>query len=153
MSQIIYLLLSFSFVFSDNQENRLKAQMKLIYCAWLFSIIIKLDDTKGLGYPSKPVNPDQTKNECEKRIFNKCNHDTKFTDKELETVRQYLNYTFTQLADIKPNKPLCDDILVRQDWKCLTKSQKYRVANTWKQLYTHGNIKYLAELHRTWWSS
>ena len=105
------------------------------------------------GYPDRPLNPDPTKKKCEARIFWKCNHDTNFTDKELEIVRQYLNYTFTQLADVKPDKPLCDKILVRQDWKCLTKSQKDRVANTWKQLYADGTIQYLSDLHQKWWPS
>ena len=105
------------------------------------------------GYSSNLINPDKIKKQCEDRIFRTCNHDTNFTDKDLETVRLNLNYTFTHLADIKPDKPLCDKLLVRQDWKCLTKLQKDRVANTWKQLYEEGTINYLAELHKKWWPS
>ena len=102
------------------------------------------------GYSSNSSNIDQTKKQCEKRIFRKCNHDTKFTDEELEKVRQYLNYTFNHLADIKPDKPLCDKLLVRQDWKCLTKDQKRKVVDVWRQLYAQGTMNYLAEIHLKW---
>ena len=89
--------------------------------------------------------------ECVKRIYSGCNHPTHFTDYELENVRQFLNYSFTVLADIKPDKPLCRKIHVRQDWKCLTQHQKERVSNVWKIMYKKGDIQLLADLHAKVW--
>ena len=71
-------------------------------------------------------------NECVRRIYSNCNHPKQFTYEELENVRQFLNYSFTVLADIKPDKPLCHKLHVRHDWKCLSQQQKQRVTNVWK---------------------
>ena len=104
-------------------------------------------------YPHNPAPPEPglSNSDCVKKIYRECNHDTNFTDQELEKVRQYLNYSFTQLADIKPDKPLCDKILVRQDWKCLTKTQRDRLAEVWRQLYDEGLFHYLADIHYKNW--
>ena len=64
--------------------------------------------------------------ECVQRIYRDCNYPTVFSEEELENVRQFLNYSFTVLADIKPDKPLCPKLHVRQDWKCLSQKQKTR---------------------------
>src|SRR4051794_23999267 len=75
---------------------------------------------------------------CVQRIYRECNYPTTFTDEELENVRQFLNYSFTVLADIKPDKPLCPKLHVRHDWKCLSQQQKKRVTNVWKKMYKRG---------------
>ena len=86
-----------------------------------------------------------------RRIYRECNYPTTFTDEELENVRQYLNYSFTVLADIKPDKPLCPKLHVRQDWKCLTKQQKRRTINVWKRMYELGIVQRMADLHVKRW--
>ena len=70
--------------------------------------------------------------ECVQRIYRDCNYPKHFTE---ENVIQFINYSFTVLADIKPDKPLCPKLHVRQDWKCLSQQQKTRVVNVWKQMY------------------
>ena len=129
---IISIILSSSVIFGEEQDTD----------KYPF-----LDNT----YNPSPDDPGLSNEECVKKIYRDCNHDTNFTDEELETVGQYLNYSFTQLADIKPDKPLCDKILVRQDWKCLTKSQKDRLVDVWHQLYYKGFFHYIADLHVRYW--
>ena len=97
---------------------------------------------------STPVPSDE---ECVQRIYEKCNYPTVFTEEQLENVRQFLNYSFTVLADIKPDKPLCPKLHVRHDWKCLTEQQKTRVINVWKQMYERGDVQRLADLHVKHW--
>ena len=75
---------------------------------------------------------------CVQRIYRDCNYPKHFTEEQLENVRQYLNTSFTRLADIKPDKPLCPKLHVRQDWKCLSQQQRRRVVNVWKEMYREG---------------
>ena len=109
------------------------------------------------GYSSQQTlsqiksNPGLSDEECVKRIYSDCNHPTEFTEEELENVRQFLNYFFTVLADIKPEKPLCPKLHVRQDWKCLTEEKKSRVVNVWKQMYEKGIIQNLTDIHVKYW--
>ena len=89
--------------------------------------------------------------ECVKRIYRDCNHPKHFTEEELENVRQFLNYSFTVLADIKPDKPLCPKLHVRQDWKCLSQQQRRRVVDVWEVMYKKGDVQRLTDLHvKTW---
>ena len=74
-----------------------------------------------------------------------------FTEEELENVRQFLNYSFTVLADIKPDKPLCPKLHVRQDWKCLTEQQKSRVVDVLEKMYKRGDVQRLTDLHVKYW--
>ena len=89
--------------------------------------------------------------ECVQSIYRDCNYPKHFTEEELENVRQFLNYSFTVLADIKPDKPLCPKLHVRQDWKCLSQQQRRRVVNVWKQMYGNGDIQRLTEFHVKYW--
>ena len=92
-----------------------------------------------------------SKEKCIQRIYRDCNHPKHFTEEELENVRQFLNYSFTVLADIKPDKPLCPKLHVRQDWKCLTHQQRRRVVDVWEEMYKRGDVQNLTDIHVKYW--
>ena len=87
------------------------------------------------------MNKSESSIKCVPGINKECNNQTTFKDEELENVRQFLNNSFTVLADIKPDKPLCPKLHIRQDWMCLTQQQKDRVHEVWKIMFLNGDIQ------------
>ena len=99
------------------------------------------------------MNQSVSSDKCVPGINKNCNNPTTFKDEELENLRQFLNNSFTVLADIKPDKPLCPKLHVRQDWDCLTQQQKDRVHEVWKIMFLNGDIQKFSALNSKRWQS
>ena len=125
----------------EYKQIPLKMLLKVILIAlFCVSLVEMQSQEKGLS-----------NEECVQNIYHECNGPKEFSEEELENVRQFLNYSFTVLADIKPDKPLCPKLHVRQDWKCLSQQQKTKVVNVFKKMYERGDVHRLADVHVKVW--
>ena len=83
-------------------------------------------------------------------MFGKCMHQTKFTRKQLEKVKNYIQSRFSKT---NPLKPPCKTLRVRKDIKCLSKRELSDLIHVFKQLYANGVMDMYSLVHGSYWSS
>ncbi len=74
---------------------------------------------------------------CMRKIFRECNHESSFTEQEIENARKYIQDRFWKT---KPEKPPCSRLRIRKDVKCLPKKELNDFIYVFKQLYKTGVI-------------
>ncbi len=74
---------------------------------------------------------------CMRKIFRECNHESSFTEQEIENARKYIQDRFWKT---NPEKPPCSRLRVRKDIKCLSKKELNDFIYVFKQLYKTGII-------------
>jgi hypothetical protein len=72
-----------------------------------------------------------------RKLFRKCNHESSFTDEEIENARKYIQNRFTKTG--QEGRP-CGKLRVRKDVKCLTKQELNEFIHVFKNLYDNGVI-------------
>jgi hypothetical protein len=75
--------------------------------------------------------------ECERKVFRECSHETSFTEEEIENARIYIQAKFGKTF---PERRPCSRLHVRKDVKCLTKNEMHDFIAVMKQLYANGVI-------------
>ncbi len=78
-----------------------------------------------------------TEDSCMRKIFRDCNHESSFTEQEIENARKYIQDRFWKT---KPEKPPCSRLRIRKDVKCLPKKELNDFIYVFKQLYKTGVI-------------
>jgi hypothetical protein len=87
------------------------------------------------GFLSNELN--RRSEECENKVFRECNHETSFTEEEIENARIYIQQKF---AKTFPERRPCSQLHVRKDIKCLTKNEMHDFVAVMKHLYANGVI-------------
>ena len=91
-----------------------------------------------------------TLDECEHNMYTRCNHQSEFSQLELENARRYLQ-DHMRKADFPPTQPPCKRLFVRKDIKCLTESEKTEFVRVIRQMYLRGVMGRIASVHQRYW--
>jgi hypothetical protein len=95
------------------------------------------------------IKPDKlTRKQCENKIFRECTHECRFTAKEIDNARIYLQQRF---AITNPKIKPCDKLQVRKEIKCLTPKELEKFIAAFSKLYSRGVIDKFTEIHATHW--
>ena len=81
--------------------------------------------------------------ECCQKIHKRCNHETEFTEQEIENVRLYLIKRF---AKTNPKGKPCSKLYIRKDLKCMKYNEVQELFAVWKQLYENGVVEGLTKM-------
>jgi tyrosinase len=86
--------------------------------------------------------------ECENKIYRGCNHESQFTDEEINIAGKYVQKRY---AITNPKKPPCSKFHVRKNIKCLTESERKKFIAVFQKLYDNGYIDEITKIHSTNW--
>jgi tyrosinase len=86
--------------------------------------------------------------ECEYKIYRGCNHESQFTDEEINIAGKYVQQ---RLAKTNPKKPPCSKFHVRKNIKCLTELERKKFIAVFQKLYDNGFIDEITKIHSTNW--
>jgi tyrosinase len=94
---------------------------------------------------ARSLTPEQ---ECENKIYRRCNHESQFTDEEINIAGEYVQQRY---AITNPKKPPCSKFHVRKNIKCLTESERKKFIAVFQKLYDNGFIDEITKIHSTNW--
>jgi tyrosinase len=94
---------------------------------------------------SNCLTPEQ---ECERRIYRECTHESHFTAEEIDNAGKYIQQRY---AKTNPKKPPCSEFRVKKNIKCLTEYEREKFIAVFHELYDSGFIDEITEIHSTHW--
>jgi hypothetical protein len=90
---------------------------------------------------ARSLTPEQ---ECENKIYRRCNHESQFTDEEINIAGEYVQQRY---AITNPKKPPCSKFHVRKNIKCLTESERKKFIAVFQKLYENGFNDDITKIH------